>query len=281
MKIGLVLEGGGAKGVFTAGVLDFLMQRKVSFPYVIGVSAGECNALDFVSGQIGRSKDCMIPRSKKDRYFGLGQLHKSGRLFDIQRVFKEYPYELYPFDFNAYFSSDVMNEIVVTNCRTGKAEYLTEKKSEERLLGACMASASLPFFTPMVKLDGELYLDGGIADSIPIGRAMEQGYEKNVVVLTHNQFYRPRMSQNQVRFSRRKYRKYPQLIRAIEDRGFMYLKQLALLRRLEKEGKVFVIRPEAAAVGRMEVDVRRLEAFYEHGYETMRERIGELEAFLM
>jgi len=280
MSVGLVLEGGACKGVFTAGVLDYLMEQKVEFPYVVGVSAGECNALDYVSGQIGRTKDCMIPKTREERYFGFGQMRKSGRFFDIERVFDVYPYELYPFDFEAYFASKVINEIVVTNCRTGKAEYIREKKSEKRLLRAGMASSSMPFFTPMVKLDGEYYLDGGIADSIPLQRAIDLGYEKNIVILTHNKFYRPRVSEGQIHLCRRKYRNYPMLIKAIEERSFMYLKQVALMRKLEKEGKVLVLRPQIPAVGRMESDVQKLELFYSHGYEYMKEQYKELCEFI-
>jgi len=281
MSIGLILEGGASKGVFTAGVLNYLMEQKVEFPYVAGVSAGACNGLDYVAGQIGRTKDCMIPKTKEEHYFGFGQMRKSGRFYDIQRAFSEYPYELYPFDFETYFASDVINEIVVTNCHTGKAEYIREKKSEKRLLRASMASSSMPFFAPMIKLDGEYYLDGGIVDSIPLQRALDLGYEKNVVILTHNKFYRPRVSEGQMRLCRRKYRNYPKLIKAIEERRFMYLKQVALVRKLEKEGKVLVIRPQIPAVGRMESDGQKLEIFYSHGYEYMKEQYEKLCEFIL
>lgn len=280
MKLGLVLEGGACKGVFTAGALDYLMEKKVWFPYVVGVSAGACNAFDYVSGQVGRTKKCMIPKTRADQYFGFRQMTRSGHFFDIQRVFKEYPYERYPFDFDAYFASPVVNEIVVTNCHTGRAEYLTEKKSQSRLLGAGMASSSMPFLTSKVKLDGNLYLDGGIADSIPIERALGQGCQKNVVILTHNQFYRPRLSKGELKLCKRKYRDFPKLIKAMEERSFVYLQQLALLRRLEQAGKVFVLRPQVQAVGRMEKDGEKLEVFYQHGYTHMQERYEALCTFM-
>lgn len=280
MNVGLVLEGGACKGIFTAGVMDYLMENKVYFPYVAGVSAGQCNALDYLSGQIGRTKDCMLPAEKRDGYYGFYSFSRTGRLFDIQKIFEEYPYKQFPFDFKTYFASPIVNEIVVTNCHTGRAEYLQEKCSKERLLKASMASSSMPFFTPMVKLDGEYYLDGGIADSIPFQRAFDSGCDKVVVIMTHNRHYRPRLSEVELMMCRKKYRNFPGIERAIENRPAMYLKQLAQMRRLEKDGKVFVLRPQVPAVGRLESDRDKMKAFFEHGYEYMKEQYDNLCAFM-
>lgn len=280
MKVGLVLEGGACKGIFTAGVVDYLMDQGVYFPYIAGVSAGQCNALDYVSGQTGRTRDCMIPAENRDSYYGFHSFYRTGKLFDIRKIFLEYPYRQFPFDFKAYFESPIVNEIVVTNCHTGRAEYLQEKHSEERLLTASMASSSMPFLAPMVRLDGEYYLDGGMADSIPFERAFNQGCEKVVVVMTHNQHYRPRLSEAELSLCRRKNRNFPGLQKAIVGRPAMYLKQLAGMRRLEKEGKVMVIRPQIPAVGRLERDRSKMAAFFDHGYEYMKEQYHKLEAFM-
>lgn len=280
MNVGLVLEGGACKGVFTAGVLDYLMEKDVFFPYVVGVSAGQCNALDYVSDQIGRTRDCMIPKDRKEGYFGFRSFSETGRIFDIQKVFREYPFKQFPFDFETYFSSPVVNEIVVTNCLTGRAEYIREKKSKERLLTASTASSSMPFLAPMVKLDGEYYLDGGLSDSIPVQRALDMGYEKNVVIMTHNLHYRPRLSTAEIRIYRKKYHAYPKLADTIQKRPAMYLKQLALLRRLEKEGKVFIIRPQIPSIRRMERDFDKMTVFYEHGYAYMKEQYEALCSFM-
>lgn len=280
MSVGLVLEGGACKGIFTAGAMDYLMENEVYFPYVVGVSAGQCNALDYLSGQIGRTRDCMIPSEKKDGYYGFHSFSRTGRLFDIQKIFWEYPYKQFPFDFKSYFNSSIINEIVVTNCHTGRAEYLQESSSEERLMKASMASSSMPFFTTMIRLDGEYYLDGGISDSIPIQRALDRGCDKVVVIMTHNQHYRPRLSEMELSMCRRKYRNFPGIQKAITGRPSMYLKQLAQMRRLEKEGKVLVVRPQIPAVSRMERDRDKMAAFFEHGYEYMKEQYNQLCSFM-
>ena len=164
----LVLEGGGNRGVFTAGVLDYLMEQKVEFPYVVGVSAGACNAMDYVSGQVGRTRRCMIVENKEYSYISLKNILDKKSLFDMDMIFDRYPNEIFPFDFDEYFKSDIECEMVVTNCLTGEAEYLSEKQDRRRLMDICRASSSIPGMSPMVTIDGQLYLDGGAADSIPL-----------------------------------------------------------------------------------------------------------------
>ena len=164
----LVLEGGGSRGVFTAGVLDYLMEKEVKFPYVVGVSAGSCNALDYVSWQPGRTRDCMIIEDKANSYIATKEALKKHELFDMDMLFDKYPNELFPFDFDTFFQSDTECELVVTNCQTGDAEYMTEKHDRRRLMDIGRASSSIPVVSPMVEIDGVPYLDGGIADSIPL-----------------------------------------------------------------------------------------------------------------
>ena len=130
----LVLEGGGSRGVFTAGVLDFLMEKNVKFPYVVGVSAGSCNALDYVSAQPGRTRDCMVVEDKKNNYIATRAALKKHELFDMDMLFEKYPNELFPFDFDTFFASDTECEMVVTNCQNGKAEYLSEDQDFAVLL---------------------------------------------------------------------------------------------------------------------------------------------------
>lgn len=130
----LVLEGGGSRGVFTAGVLDFLMEKNVKFPYVVGVSAGSCNALDYVSAQPGRTRDCMVVEDKKNNYIATRAALKKHELFDMDMLFDKYPNELFPFDFDTFFASDTECEMVVTNCQNGEAEYLSEKRDRQRLV---------------------------------------------------------------------------------------------------------------------------------------------------
>ena len=155
----LVLEGGGSRGVFTAGVLDYLMEKEVKFPYVVGVSAGSCNALDYVSWQPGRTRDCMIIEDKANSYIATKEALKKHELFDMDMLFDKYPNELFPFDFDTFFQSDTECELVVTNCQTGDAEYMTEKHDRKRLMDIGRASSSIPVVSPMVEIDGVPYLD--------------------------------------------------------------------------------------------------------------------------
>jgi predicted patatin/cPLA2 family phospholipase len=185
-NIGLVLEGGALRGIFTAGVLDYLLERNIYFPYVVGVSAGACNMLGYVSKQIGYTRDSMIQKDASQRFYGLNQLLKSGKLMNLDKIFFDYPYKEKPFDFDTYFNSEIEGEMVVTNCLTGKAEYLQETILDKRLSTIGKASSSMPLFTSMVDIDGCPYLDGGLSDSIPIHRALDKGYKKNVVILTRN-----------------------------------------------------------------------------------------------
>ena len=144
-EAGLVLEGGATRGVFTSGALDYLMEKNLYFSYVVGVSAGSCNAVDYVSKQIGRTRDCMIHRGKEySYYYGLKDFVKERSLLDMDMVFNKYPNELFPFDFDTYFSNDMTCEIVTTNCLTGNAEYMTEESDRDRLMKICRASSSMP-----------------------------------------------------------------------------------------------------------------------------------------
>lgn len=282
VKATLVLEGGATRGVFTSGALDYLMEKDFYTSYVIGVSAGSCNAVGYVSKQPGRTRDCMIQKDKEySYYYGFRKFIKEKSLMDMDMVFDRYPNEIYPFDYDTYFASDIECEIVTTNCVTGRAEYMTEDSDKQRLMKICRASCSMPLICPMVNVDGIPYLDGGLADSIPIERAMEIGNGKSIVILTRNPGYRKKMpSRATVQLYRRAYKKYPNLIRSIVNRSIMYNRTMKLLEQLESEGKIFVLRPLIPTVSRLEKDYDALMHFYEHGYRLMRKEYDELMRFL-
>ena len=210
-KATLVLEGGATRGVFTSGVLDLLMEKEIYTSHVIGVSAGACNALSYVSRQPGRTRDCMIPKEKDlGYYYGIRDFVKEKSIMNMDMIFDRYPKEIYPFDFDTYFKSEIECQLVTTNCVTGKAEYMTERKDRERLMKICRASCSMPLLTPIVNVDGVPYLDGGLADSVPIRRAESMENEKIVVVLTKNAGYRKQtVSKGMQKIYRRAYRSYP------------------------------------------------------------------------
>lgn len=276
----LILEGGGTRGVFTSGVLDRIMEQRVEFSYVVGVSAGACNAIDYVSEQADRTRKCTIPEDKKNSYLGLRQTLKNHTLFDMDMLFDRYPNEIYPFDYDTYFKSDKRCELVVTNCITGQAEYMEEHSDKERLMAICRASSSIPGGCPMVMIDEVPYLDGGIADSIPIRHAMKEGYRKNVVILTRNYGYRKKKPQKSKMFYAAAFRKYPNLVHTLLNRYQKYNRTLELIEKWEKEGRIFVIRPEVRTVSRTETDPKELQAFYQHGYDLMGQKLHELQEYL-
>jgi predicted patatin/cPLA2 family phospholipase len=279
-NIGLVIEGGALRGIFTAGVLDFFIEKGLKFPYIVGVSAGACNLLGYAAQQIGYTKNCMIQRDAKDQYLGINQLLQTKSLINLDRIFYEYPYSQLPFNFRAFFNSGITTEFVVTNCNTGKPEYLHENSDEHRLSTLGKASASVPLFSKMVELDDNKYLDGGLADSIPIKRAMKQGFFKNVVILTRSRGNVPTMNSYLKVLYQTFYKEFPQLIETILNRPAMYRQQLALLDSLQEEGKVFVIRPSVPEIKRFETDSDKLEAYYQHGRLTAKLCWKELQAFI-
>lgn len=265
----LVLEGGGMRGVFTCGVLDYLMDHKISFPYAIGVSAGACNGLSYMSHQRGRGKYSNIDLLAKYKYIGIRPLVKKRGLIDQQLLFHRFPDRILPYNYKAYAENPARFEMVTTDCRTGRACYWEEKHNEKRIIEIVKASSSLPYACPVIYVDGRPMLDGGIVDSIPLLRAYEQGYDKCVVVLTRNKGYRK--STKRVPVPSFIYKKYPRLRVALRNRNKLYNEQLELVERLEEEGKIIVIRPEKPiVVGRMETSVKKLTDLYNQGYECAR-----------
>ena len=281
-KATLVLEGGATRGVFTSGVLDYLMEQEFYTSHVIGVSAGACNAVDYVSRQPGRTRDCMIPTDKNlSYYYGMRKFIKEKSLMNMDMIFDIYPKQIYPFDFDTYFRSEMNCELVTTNCVTGKAEYMDEAQDPDRLMKICRASSSMPLLCPIVNIDGIPYLDGGLADSIPIRRAMDIGNEKIIVVLTRNRGYRMKAVSKAVeKMYRRAYRSYPNLLRTLLRRAPYYNRTLNELENLEREGKIFVIRPQVKPVSRLERSQEHLMAFYHHGYDLMEREYDRLMEYL-
>ena len=265
-KTGLVLEGGGMRGVFTCGVLDYFMDKKIRFPYTIGVSAGACNGLSYMSGQRGRAKFSNIDLLEQYDYIGVKYLFKKRNIMDFDLLFGEFPEHILPYDYDAYFSSPGRYVMVTTNCRTGRANYLEEKKDKKRIIDIVRASSSLPYVCPITYVDDVPMLDGGIVDSIPLLRSMEDGNEKNVVVLTRNRGYRK--TSKDMKIPHFIYKKYPRLCVALSNRCKVYNQQLEMVERLEDEGRIHVIRPEKpVVVDRIEKDVNKLRDFYQEGYE--------------
>ena len=273
-RSGLILEGGGMRGVFTCGVLDNLMDRGIRFPYTIGVSAGACNGLSYMSGQRGRGKFSNIDLLEQYRYIGFKQLIFKGNIMDFDLLFHKFPEEIIPYHYDKLAACDEHFEMVTTSCHTGKACYYEEKHDPKRVIDIVKASSSLPFVAPISYVDGVPMLDGGIVDSIPVEYAMSQGYAKLVVVLTRNRGYRKK--EGQMRAARLFYRKYPALQKAISERNAVYNRTMDLIERLEDEGRIVVIRPvRPVEVSRMEKDTKKLVSLYQEGYrEAERMLVG-------
>ncbi len=282
IKATMVLEGGATRGVFTSGVLDYLMERNLYTSHVIGVSAGSCNGVGYVSRQPGRTRDCMIHDEREySYYYGFRKFIREKSLMDMDMIFDRYPNEFFPFDYDTYFASETECEIVTTNCETGRAEYMTERHERERLMKICRASSSMPLVSPMVNVDGVPYLDGGLADSIPLKRAMEFGNKKIIVVLTRNPGYRKKpTSQAVCDLYRRAYRNYPALVQTTIRRNYEYNRQIRLVEKLERERKIFVFRPLIPTIARLEKDCDALKHFYRHGYLQAKRRHEELLKYL-
>lgn len=262
---GLVLEGGGMRGVFTCGVLDWFMDNGVRFPFAVGVSAGACNGLSYMSGQRGRAKASNIDLMAKHKYVGFRYLLTQGCIMDFKLLFEDFPERIIPYDYPAYFSNPDRFVMVTTNCITGKAEYLEDKESQARVMDIVRASSSLPYVTKITMVDGVPMLDGGIADSIPVEYAMSQGYDRLVVVLTRNKGYRKNLKKPLA--AKLFYRRYPHLQKALRERNAVYNKAMETVEALEEAGCISVIRPQAPIkVTRMEKDPQKLLELYEEGY---------------
>ena len=262
---GLVLEGGGMRGVFTSGVLDGFMKHDLYFRYVVAVSAGACNGMSYMSHQPRRARISNIDYLARYNYIGIRHLVTQGCIFDRELLYDKFPNQYLPFDFDTFFNNQCTFEMVTTNCQTGQAMYLSEKHDRQRALDIVRASSSLPYVSKIVEVEGIPMLDGGIVDSIPVQRAIDMGHPFNVVVCTRNKGYRE--TGRDYKIPRFIYRNYPRLRVALSRRIAAYNKQLEMIDRMEAAGQIICIRPERPMeVTRMAKDTAKLERLYEEGF---------------
>jgi len=279
-KIGLVLEGGGMRAVYTAGVLEGFAEQELYLPYTIGVSAGACMAASYLSQQRGRNKVVNIDWVSDPRYLSWKNLLKKRQLFGMDFIFDEIPNSLVPFDFDSFAAS--RGELVVgtTDCATGESVYHYKSESGFDLLKALRASSSLPFIAPIVEYAGKSLLDGGISDPIPLRRAEQDGCVRNVLVLTRNEDYRK--SPNRFPWLvRASYGRFPEFVKTMLRRHEVYNETLDYLAEREREGSVFVIRPSVPLeVGRMERNPAKLQALYDQGYEDAKRLLPSMREWM-
>lgn len=277
----LLCEGGAMAGVYTAGVLDVLMEHDIYFSHVIGVSIGSCNAIDFASGQIGRTIDCMAVKDKRLIYAGLPCLLRRHKLYDFDMCFQGFADRYIPFDYEAFGRSPIYTEVVATDCETGEPLYIPCKAEDKQVIRASRASSSLPFLSEIYEFEGHKCLDGGIAKSIPIDRAIGFGNEKLIVILTKPAGYRKVPSSPAVKAAaRRKYRSYPRLQAALNSRYLDYNTDIERVEKMADSGELYLFRPPRKLVKRHESNYGRLRAGYDAARQDAEQRLEELLVYL-
>lgn len=278
-SIGLVLEGGGMRGAYTAGVLAAFTDNNIDFPYVIGVSAGANNGADFVSKQMDRNRRVFIDHVARKEYCGVKYLVREKSYFNMKFLFDTLIDEIDPFDYDTFINSKTKFKAVTTEVSSGQAVYFDKEQFKEKgkdfFAQVLKASSSLPLISPPVEIEGKLYYDGGVSDSIPIEESIKDGNTLNVVVLTRNEGYRKK-EQKLGLVSRKVLSKYPKVYEAIKNRHIKYNITLEKIEKLERDGFVYVFRPiRKLEVHRIERDTDKLEKLYKQGYDETVERLDD------
>lgn len=279
-KTGLVLEGGAMRGMYTAGVLDVLMEEKIQTDGVIGVSAGAVFGCNYKSGQIGRTLRYNLQFCGDKRYGSIHSLIKTGDIYDVEFCYHEIPEVIDPFDNDAFVKNPADFYVVCTDVETGKPVYHKCTDCGRDDLKWMQASASMPLVSKIVETDGYKLLDGGIADSIPIMWFRRQGYKKNLVILTRPEGYRKKKMKFQKALNLM-LRHYPNLAKAMARRYKVYNRTLDKLEELSKKGEVMILQPSRLIeVSRLEKDPEKLKALYQLGREDAKRKLAEIRAFL-
>lgn len=280
MKTGLVLEGGAMRGMYTAGVLDVLLEHQVQVDGVIGVSAGAVFGCNYKSKQIGRVIRYNRAYCRDPRYMSIRSLIRTGDLYGEQFCYHELPDHLDPFDKEAFRNNPVEFYVTCTDVHTGKPVYHKCSTGDETDTQWMRASASMPLVSRVVSVDGYDLLDGGVSDSIPVSWFRSQGYTRSIVVLTRQEGYAKKKSRMQPAFSWA-LRKYPALAQAMAERADMYNKELAEVKRLQESGEIFVLRPSRPiTISRTERNPEKLQEVYELGRGDGEAQLAAMEAFL-
>lgn len=278
MKVGLVLEGGAMRGMYTAGVLDVFLEKCISVDAVVGVSAGALFGVNYLSRQKGRVIRYNKRFNSDKNYMGLRPLLREGNIVSTKYAYEEVPRKLDPFDDESYKKSGIPFYAVVTDIETGKPEYIQVYSAFEQM-DVLRASGSMPFVSKPVLYNNKMYLDGGISDSIPFQWLSSQGYDKLIVILTRDMEYRKKpMSSSLIKLF---YKKQPQLSEKLLKRHDVYNKSVELLKQWENEGKVFVIRPsKPIEIGRIETNPDKLQEVYDLGLKDATESLLELQKYI-
>lgn len=280
MKTGLVLEGGAMRGLFSAGVMDVLMEHQIAFDGAIGVSAGAAFGCNYKSRQPGRVIRYNTEYARDPRYCSLRSLFKTGDLFGADFCYHELPNKLDPFDTEAFQQNPMEFYVVCTDVLTGEAVYQKCGIADDECFEWLRASASMPLVSRTVEIGGRRMLDGGIADSIPLRYFEQIGYNKILVILTQPEGYRKKKNKA-LPLIRLSFRQYPKMVEALEKRHKKYNDTLAYVKKREREGAVLVLRPqESLSIGRVEHNPERMRQVYDCGRKVALQSLEQIEAFL-
>lgn len=280
MKTGLLLEGGAMRGLYTAGILDVFMEKGIKIDGIIGVSAGALFGMNYKSKQIGRVLRYNKKYAKSKQYMGFYSLISTGDIMNREFCFNKIVNELDPVDFDTFKRTEVEFYAVVTNMETGKPEYIKIDDLKDKVqLEYLRASGSMPYVSKPVIIKGKKYLDGGISDSIPIEKIMSMGFDRVVVILTRPIEYRKKKGNEKI--PQIYYRKYPKLVETINNRYKMYNEEVEKVIQLEKEKKIFVIRPSrTVGIKRIERDIDKIQEMYDLGKRDIQEKMDGLLNYL-
>ena len=277
IKAGLVVEGGGMRGVYSSGVLDFFIEKDLFFENNYGVSAGACHLCSYLAKQYKRAFRVNVDYLNDKRYCSVHSLLKTGNLFGAEMLYDIIPNELDLFDYDTYNKNESNFYVVITDINTGKPEYVKIGDLKKDIIYV-RASSSLPLLAQNVKINDKEYLDGGIYDSIPIKKSIADGNKKNVVILTRDSTYR-KGKNSLMPIIKLKYKKYPNFVKSMADRYIVYNEILDFIKELEDNGDVFVIRPKKPVnIGRTEKNREKLEALYNDAkdcYEELLKYLGK------
>lgn len=274
-NVSLVLEGGGMRGLYTSGVLDYFLDRGLVIKDIIAVSAGACNSVSYISGQRGRTFEINTTYCSDKRYVSFLGLLTRGSIFNMDFIFDEIPNKLLPFDYEKFNNSDCRLIAVTTDCETGKGFYapIRDMRKDDAYV---RASSSIPLVSPIVTINGRKLVDGGPSDSIPIQYSVKCGFDKHIIILTQHKGYSKKKNKLYP-VCKLMLKKYPNLANAIKDRHLKYNDSLLLAMKLEKENKAVIISPKKPVkISRFEKDPEKLTELYYAGYEDAREKFNEI-----
>lgn len=281
-EVGIILEGGAMRGIFTAGIMDYFLDNNIEIKNILAVSAGAYSGMNYVSGQYRRILDSVIEPMRKEKMLGVSLLFKNGEFFNMEALFNRIPRYDSPFDFESFKNSGKRFITSACDCISGEPVYFDKFDDFDEFLHIIRVANSLPLLSKVGKINGRPMMDGGMADAIPVAKAIEEGWNKIIAVVTRDADYR-KSSKGDIYNSKLVkffYHKHKGLLKAIDTRPKRYNDSIEMLNKLEKEGKAFVYRPIGIKLSNNEHNPDVLTKYYQVGYDLAASRHKELIDFL-